>query len=138
VTPSWRLRPLFRMGKVSLQMGVAPAGDASLRCGPQSRSELLLGRLAPRIKFRSARDGVLFCVAGTHTAVVRGVCYATMSRYNTNADAFHPFVANGIGKPVGTAVSYVTSLAYGAIRTSIYGLFGRSVARYFFAFSRVG
>jgi hypothetical protein len=61
-----------------------------------------------------------------------------MSRYNTNADAFHPFVANGIGKPVGTAVSYVTSLAYGAIRTSIYGLYGRSVARYFFPFSRVG
>jgi hypothetical protein len=66
------------------------------------------------------------------------VGHATMSRYNTNADAFYPFVANGIGKPVGTAVSYVTSLAYSAIRTSIYGLFGRSVARYFFAFSRVG
>jgi hypothetical protein len=66
------------------------------------------------------------------------VGYATMSRYGTNVGACYPFVANGVGKSVRAAVSYVTVLAYSAIRTNINGLFGRSAARYVFALGRVG
>lgn len=56
------------------------------------------------------------------------VGYAAMSRYITNAGAFYPYVANGIGKSTGAGVSFVTLVAYNAIQISIYGLFGWSVS----------
>jgi len=58
------------------------------------------------------------------------VGYAAMSRYITNAGAFYPYVANGIGKSTGAAVSFVTLVAYNAIQTSVYGLFGWSVSEW--------
>ncbi len=56
------------------------------------------------------------------------VGYAAMSRYITNAGAFYPYVANGIGKSTGAGISFVTLVAYNAIQISIYGLFGWSVS----------
>jgi amino acid transporter len=56
------------------------------------------------------------------------VGYAAMSRYVTNAGAFYPYVAHGIGRSAGAAVSYVTVFSYSVIQAGIYGLFGRSVA----------
>ncbi|MEC3982667.1 APC family permease [Amycolatopsis sp. H20-H5] len=58
------------------------------------------------------------------------VGYAAMSRYITNAGAFYPYVANGIGRSAGTAVSFVTLIAYNAIQISIYGLFGWSLSNW--------
>ncbi|MFE0024674.1 APC family permease [Amycolatopsis sp. NPDC059021] len=58
------------------------------------------------------------------------VGYAAMSRYITNAGAFYPYVANGIGKSSGTAIAFVTLIAYNAIQISIYGLFGWSVSNW--------
>ncbi|MEV6648348.1 APC family permease [Amycolatopsis sp. NPDC051371] len=57
-----------------------------------------------------------------------GVGYAAMSRYITNAGAFYPYVAHGIGRSAGTAVAYVTVLAYSSIQTGVFGLFGLSVS----------
>ncbi|MEV4149857.1 APC family permease [Amycolatopsis sp. NPDC049691] len=57
-----------------------------------------------------------------------GVGYAAMSRYVTNAGAFYPYVAHGIGRSAGTAVAYVTVLAYSSIQTGVFGLFGLSVS----------
>ncbi|WIY06785.1 APC family permease [Amycolatopsis mongoliensis] len=57
-----------------------------------------------------------------------GVGYAAMSRYITNAGAFYPSVAHGIGRSAGTAVAYVTVLAYSSIQTGVFGLFGLSVS----------
>jgi amino acid transporter len=56
------------------------------------------------------------------------VGYAAMSRYITNAGAFYPYVAHGIGRSAGTAVSYVTVVAYSSIQLGIYGIFGLSVS----------
>ncbi|ALG15502.1 APC family permease [Kibdelosporangium phytohabitans] len=56
------------------------------------------------------------------------VGYGVMSRHITNAGAFYPYVANGIGKPAGIAVSFVAVLAYNCIQIGVYGLFGWSVA----------
>src|SRR5438270_316953 len=44
-----------------------------------------------------------------------------MSRYITNAGAFYPYVANGIGKSTGTAVSFLTLLAYNSIQIAVHG-----------------
>jgi amino acid transporter len=57
-----------------------------------------------------------------------GVGYAAMSRYVTNAGAFYPYVAHGIGRSAGTGVAYVTVLAYSSIQTGVFGLFGLSVS----------
>jgi amino acid transporter len=56
------------------------------------------------------------------------VGYAAMSRYITNAGAFYPYVAHGIGRSAGTAVAYVTVLAYSSIQVGVFGLFGLSVS----------
>jgi amino acid transporter len=56
------------------------------------------------------------------------VGYGVMSRHITNAGAFYPYVANGIGRPAGIAVSFVAVLAYNCIQIGVYGLFGWSVA----------
>lgn len=56
------------------------------------------------------------------------VGYAAMSRYITNAGAFYPYVANGIGKSTGAGIAFVTLVTYNAIQISIYGLFGWSVS----------
>lgn len=56
------------------------------------------------------------------------VGYGVMSRHITNAGAFYPYVANGLGKPAGIAVSFVAVLAYNCIQIGVYGLFGWSVA----------
>jgi amino acid transporter len=51
------------------------------------------------------------------------VGYTAMSRYVTNAGALYPYVAHGIGRSAGTAVAYVTVLAYSAVQTGVFGLF---------------
>ncbi|MFI9450438.1 APC family permease [Amycolatopsis sp. NPDC052450] len=56
------------------------------------------------------------------------VGYSAMSRYITNAGAFYPYVANGVGKSTGAGIAFVTLLSYNAIQISIYGLFGWSVS----------
>jgi amino acid transporter len=56
------------------------------------------------------------------------VGYAAMSRHITNAGAFYPYVANGLGRSAGVAVSFVTLIAYNAIQIGVYGLFGWSLA----------
>ncbi|WP_340684160.1 APC family permease [Amycolatopsis coloradensis] len=56
------------------------------------------------------------------------VGYAAMSRYITNAGAFYPYVANGVGKSTGAGIAFVTLISYNAIQISIYGLFGWSVS----------
>ena len=56
------------------------------------------------------------------------VGYAAMSRYITGAGAFYPYVAHGIGRSAGTAVAYVTVVAYSSIQISVFGLFGLSVS----------
>jgi amino acid transporter len=56
------------------------------------------------------------------------VGYAAMSRYVTNAGALYPYVAHGIGRSAGTAVAYVTVLAYSAVQTGVFGLFGLSAS----------
>jgi amino acid transporter len=56
------------------------------------------------------------------------VGYAAMSRYITNAGAFYPYVAHGIGRSAGTAVAYLTVLAYSSIQAGVFGLFGLSVS----------
>ncbi|GAA4554002.1 APC family permease [Amycolatopsis samaneae] len=58
------------------------------------------------------------------------VGYAAMSRYVTNAGAFYPYVANGIGRASGTAIAFVSLVAYNAIQISVYGLFGWSVSNW--------
>ena len=58
------------------------------------------------------------------------VGYAAMSRYITNAGAFYPYVANGIGKSTGTAVSFLTLLAYNSIQIAVHGLFGWSISNW--------
>lgn len=56
------------------------------------------------------------------------VGYAAMSRYVTNAGAFYPYVAHGIGRSAGAGVAYVTVLAYSSIQVGVYGLFGLSLS----------
>ncbi|RSM64187.1 amino acid permease [Kibdelosporangium aridum] len=56
------------------------------------------------------------------------VGYGVMSKHITNAGAFYPYVANGIGRPAGVAVSFVAVVAYNCIQIGVYGLFGWSVA----------
>jgi amino acid transporter len=55
---------------------------------------------------------------------VFAVGYAAMSRYVTNAGAFYPFVAHGIGKSAGTGVAFVVVVAASALQLGGYGLFG--------------
>ncbi len=101
--------------------------------------------------FVVAASGPLFAIAGgiSTTYAVTGIIgvplsfvllapvlalfavgYAAMSRHITNAGAFYPYVANGLGRGAGIAVSFVALIAYNAIQISIYGLFGWSVANF--------
>jgi len=101
--------------------------------------------------FVAAAAGPLFAIAGgvpttyavtgnvgvplsfallTPVLALFAVGYAAMSRYVTNAGAFYPYVANGIGGSPAVAVSFVTIVAYSAIQISIYGMFGWSVSNW--------
>jgi amino acid transporter len=105
--------------------------------------------VAQIVFFVVAASGPLFAIAGgiSTTYAVTGITgvplsfillapvlalfavgYAAMSRHITNAGAFYPYVANGLGRAPGVAVSFVALIAYNAIQISVYGLFGWSVA----------
>jgi amino acid transporter len=107
--------------------------------------------VAQIVFFVVAASGPLFAIAGgiTTTYAVTGIIgvplsfvilapilalfavgYAAMSRHITNAGAFYPYVANGLGRSPGVAVSFVALVAYNAIQISVYGLFGWSVASF--------
>ncbi len=62
------------------------------------------------------------------TLAIFAVGYAAMSRYITNAGAFYPYAAQGLGRPVGVGVSWVALVSYNAMQIGIYGLFGYQVS----------
>jgi amino acid transporter len=107
--------------------------------------------VAQIVFFVVAASGPLFAIAGgiSTTYAVTGIIgvplsfvilapvlalfavgYAAMSRHITNAGAFYPYVANGIGRSTGISVSFVAVVAYNCIQISVYGLFGWSVATF--------
>jgi amino acid transporter len=107
--------------------------------------------VAQIVFFVVAASGPLFAIAGgiSTTYAVTGIIgvplsfviltpilalfavgYAAMSRHITNAGAFYPYVANGIGRSAGVSVSFVAVVAYNCIQISVYGLFGWSVATF--------
>ncbi|MFG2039947.1 DUF6545 domain-containing protein [Dactylosporangium sp. NPDC048998] len=58
--------------------------------------------------------------------------YAAMSRLVRSAGGFYPYVVLGLGRGWGIAASFVAVVAYSAVQTALFGLFG-AVARAFAA-----
>ncbi|WP_063843110.1 APC family permease [Sphaerimonospora mesophila] len=54
--------------------------------------------------------------------------YAAMSRHISNAGAFYAYVAQGLGRIPGVGASFVAIMAYNAMQTGLYGLFGFAAA----------
>ncbi|MCM2578227.1 APC family permease [Streptomyces meridianus] len=70
---------------------------------------------------------LLFVVLGVIMALF-SVGYAEMSRHVHNAGAFYAYIARGLGGTAGAGASFVALVAYSAMQTGIYGIFGFEVA----------
>lgn len=56
---------------------------------------------------------LLFCVG-----------FVAMSRYIRNTGAFYAYVANGLGRPAGTAAAFLAIVAYAGLQIACYGMIG--------------
>ncbi|MEU4645684.1 APC family permease [Micromonospora sp. NPDC023814] len=65
-------------------------------------------------------------VAGT--VAVLAVGYTAMARQVRHPAAYYGILANGLGRGWGVAAGLVALVAYNAIQTSLYGLFGATIA----------
>lgn len=68
-------------------------------------------------------------VAGTYLLVgalylLFSVGFTTMNRFVGSAGGFYPFIAHGLGKPVGVGGALIALATYNAIDIAVYGLFG--------------
>ncbi|HET6672431.1 MAG TPA: APC family permease [Agromyces sp.] len=60
--------------------------------------------------------------------IVFSVGFAAMGRFITNAGAFYPYIARGLGRPLGVGASFTALVAYNTMQIGIYGLFGFQLA----------
>ncbi|MFC0865379.1 APC family permease [Sphaerimonospora cavernae] len=70
---------------------------------------------------------VIYLVLAAVLALFSGG-YAAMSRHISNAGAFYAYVAQGLGRIPGVGASFVALVAYNAMQTGLYGLFGFAAA----------
>ncbi|UOZ06789.1 APC family permease [Amycolatopsis sp. WQ 127309] len=118
-TPERRGLGTRRLGAVQIVFFVvAAAGPLYAIAGGVSATYAVTGSIGVPLSFVVLAPVLALFAAG----------YAAMSRYITNAGAFYPYVAHGIGKSAGTGVAYVTVVAYSSIQLGIYGIFGLSVS----------
>ncbi|UZW60696.1 APC family permease [Lysobacter enzymogenes] len=64
-----------------------------------------------------------FLIAGV-IYLVFSVGFVAMGRYIRNAGAFYAYVANGLGRPLGTAAAFLAIVAYAGLQFACYGLIG--------------
>lgn len=120
-TPERRGLGTRRLGAVQIVFFVvAAAGPLYAIAGGVSATYAVTGSIGVPLSFVVLAPVLALFAAG----------YAAMSRYITNAGAFYPYVAHGIGKSAGTGVAYVTVVAYSSVQFGIYGIFGLSVSRW--------
>jgi amino acid transporter len=70
----------------------------------------------------------LSVLAVTAILLIFSVGYTTMARYISNAGSFYAFTGRGLGSAAGGAAAYIAVLAYNAMQTGLYGLFGAVAA----------
>lgn len=52
------------------------------------------------------------------------VGFTAMTRFVGSAGGFYPYIANGLGRPIGVAGAFIALATYNAIDIAVYGLFG--------------
>ncbi|MBL8707592.1 MAG: APC family permease [Rhodospirillaceae bacterium] len=70
----------------------------------------------------------LSVLAVTAILLIFSVGYTTMARHISNAGSFYAFTGRGLGSAAGGAAAYIAVLAYNAMQTGLYGLFGAVAA----------
>lgn len=69
----------------------------------------------------------MYLVAGI-VITVFAVGYIAMSRHVVSAGAFYAYVAEGLGRLMGSGAAFVAIIAYGTVQAAMYGLYGITLA----------